>query len=505
LSRRWELLLFVFILGLLMVASSSAALFQNLQGTDGSITQIESGIQQFTLDYDMSGGFLVSPQSPDDGLTTSDNMPDFKFTVVHPTLVMFNCSLWLQNGTSSKVYASGVAVNASVTTLTPSSVVPNGVWQWWINCTGDSLSGVSEKRNITINVFRGEKTFTSTYDGSTRTYWLDLPDNFDVSAPTPLLFFLHGYHGSRLTYISYTGLRQVFQNHTWIVASTDCRTANGYPNWYAEPSRQDITDVLNMLKHDYLIDASHVHVMGNSMGGGGALKYAMFDNQVIASVVDINGVTNFTAFYSQTPTYKASLVASYGGTPSQVPAVYNNESALGNEQRFSHTPVMILHGTADDTISVSQSRNLNQSLSARGYVVNYVELPGVGHDILAVISGREMQIFNWLNDHPMWGNTHLMLTVQPNQYTYAKGQSLTLFVTAYNAHNPALDGVLSLTISGAGEYGYFDFQTVKVTTNGIREYSFDWSIPDVAGTYVVEVGLVPAQLTAYDTAWVKVT
>jgi hypothetical protein len=166
---------------------------------------------------------------------------------------------------------------------------------------------------------------------------------------------------------------------------------------------------------------------------------------------------------------------------------------------------MILHGTADDTISVSQSQNLNKSLSARGYVVNYVELPGVGHDILAVISGREMQIFNWLNDHPMWGNTHLMLTVQPNQDTYAKGQSLTLFVTAYNAHNPALDGVLSLTISGAGEYGYFDFQTVKVTTNGIREYSFDWSIPDVAGTYVVEVGLVPAELTAYDSVWVKVT
>jgi len=144
-------------------------------------------------------------------------------------------------------------------------------------------------------------------------------------------------------------------------------------------------------------------------------------------------------------------------------------------------------------------------LSARGYVVNYVELPGVGHDILAVISGRELQIFNWLKDHPMWGNTHLMLSVQPNQDTYAKGQSLTLLVTAYNEHNQALDGILSLTISGAGENGHFDFQTVNVTANGIREYSFDWRIPDVAGTYVAEVGLVPAQLTAYDTSWIKVT
>ena len=178
--------------------------------------------------------------------------------------------------------------------------------------------------------------------------------------------------------------------------------------------------------------------MGNSMGGGGALKYAMFNNQVIASVVDINGVTNFTAFYSETPTYKASLVASYGGTPSQVPAVYNNESALGNEQRFSHTPVMILHGTADDTISVSQSRNLNQSLSARGYVVNYVELPGVGHDILAVISGREMQIFNWLISHPLSTPVHLLLTTQPSQGSYVRGQSITFTVNVFNQLNPAV-------------------------------------------------------------------
>jgi hypothetical protein len=166
---------------------------------------------------------------------------------------------------------------------------------------------------------------------------------------------------------------------------------------------------------------------------------------------------------------------------------------------------MILHGTADDTISVSQSQNLNQSLSARGYVVNYVELPGVGHDIIAVISGRELQIFNWLNEHPMWGNTHLMLSVGPNQDVYSRGQQVTFFVTVFNERNPALDGILSLTISGAGEYWYFDFQKVNVAAKGIREYSFDWSIPDVAGTYVVEVGLVPAELTAYDATWVKVT
>ena len=92
------------------------------------------------------------------------------------------------------------------------------------------------------------------------------------------------------------------------------------------------------------------------MGGGGALKYGMFNNGVVASLVDIHGIANFTQFYNDNSGYRASLVATYGGTPTQVPVVYANESALGNEVRFRHTPVMILHGTADTVVSVSQSR-----------------------------------------------------------------------------------------------------------------------------------------------------
>jgi hypothetical protein len=53
-----------------------------------------------------------------------------------------------------------------------------------------------------------------------------------------------------------------------------------------------------------------------------------------------------------------------------------------------------------------------------------------------------------------------------------------------------LESILTLTVSGAGEYGYFDFQTINVTVNVVREYRFRWSIPDIAGAYVVEVGLV---------------
>ena len=235
-------------------------------------------LYQDIRDYDDSL-FTIILHSPYNDTTTMDNMPDFKFTVIHTSQLTFNCSLWLQNASFPNVYATkNDAVNGSLTTVTPSSPIPNGDWWWWINCTDGSASNISEKRRITINVFRGDKTFTASYDGSTRYYWLDLPDNFDNSTPTPLVFFLHGYGGSRTQLLSKVSCAETSIPEPHLDCGELLTAAKKEViDWYTEPTRRDITDVLNILRHDYSIDSNHVHVMGKSMGGGGALKYAMFN------------------------------------------------------------------------------------------------------------------------------------------------------------------------------------------------------------------------------------
>jgi subtilisin family serine protease len=100
---------------------------------------------------------------------------------------------------------------------------------------------------------------------------------------------------------------------------------------------------------------------------------------------------------------------------------------------------------------------------------------------------------------------HLLLSTEPNQATYSMGQSLTLKVTVFNELNPALESTLALTINGPGGYYHYDFQSVAIEAKKVKDYSFVWNVPVVTGTYVVEVGLVPAQLTAYDAAWLNVT
>ena len=99
---------------------------------------------------------------------------------------------------------------------------------------------------------------------------------------------------------------------------------------------------------------------------------------------------------------------------------------------------------------------------------------------------------------------HLLLTVEPSQATYFRGQELTFTVNVFNQLNPPLESTLTLTVSGPGDYWYFDFDRISVAADVVGVYSFSWSVPDVAGTYIVEVSLVPPMLTAYDAVWLEV-
>ncbi len=99
---------------------------------------------------------------------------------------------------------------------------------------------------------------------------------------------------------------------------------------------------------------------------------------------------------------------------------------------------------------------------------------------------------------------HLLLTVEPSG-VYLRGQPVTLITTVFNELNPALESTLALTITGPEGLYHYDFQTVSVAADEVKDYSFSWVVPDVAGKYVVEVSSVPAELTTYDVIWLDAT
>ena len=59
------------------------------------------------------------------------------------------------------------------------------------------------------------------------------------------------------------------------------------------------------------------------------------------------------------------------------------------------TPVWVFHGGADDTVPVTESRQMVAALKAAGGNVRYTEYPGVKHDSWDT-AYAEPDLFPWL-------------------------------------------------------------------------------------------------------------
>jgi subtilisin family serine protease len=132
-------------------------------------------------------------------------------------------------------------------------------------------------------------------------------------------------------------------------------------------------------------------------------------------------------------------------------------------------------------------------------------VPGSRLDyVFTVGTGPYNVTFSYLNLPVSHATVYLLLTEDPTAATYTAGQSVTLVVNVLSRLNQPLSSTLTLTVTGPSGYYYFDLQRINVAADAVGDYIFDWNVPNGAGTYVVEVGLIPPRLTAYDAVWLRV-
>jgi acetyl esterase len=74
--------------------------------------------------------------------------------------------------------------------------------------------------------------------------------------------------------------------------------------------------------------------------------------------------------------------ALFGGTVTQVPAVYRDASPVAHVDPTS-APFLVVHGVHDTVVPVAHARRLVAVLQEAGIAVDYVEYPDAGHDVFA--------------------------------------------------------------------------------------------------------------------------
>lgn len=122
--------------------------------------------------------------------------------------------------------------------------------------------------------------------------------------------------------------------------------------------------------------AAMLGVTDQAAGLEGHGGYADFSSRVNA-VVAFNGVFDLTRA-RQTPAGSEAAGGFLGGSSAEQPDLYKKASPVAHVDRAS-APFLLLHGTADTTVSIEQSRMMLKQLTDAGVKAEIDETEGAAH------------------------------------------------------------------------------------------------------------------------------
>lgn len=189
-------------------------------------------------------------------------------------------------------------------------------------------------------------------------FWLNLPADSILKNRPPVLIFLHGrsLSGTDLNRVKRYGVIHEIEKGRNIPAIVVApQVAKG--SW--DPAK--ILEVLRYVQQLYATDTNRVYVCGMSLGGYGVLHFAGAYPEKVTAGVALCG----------------------GGNPKDA-------------CNLAQVPLWIQHGTADEAVPVSESREIVAAIQkCSGELVKYTEIRGANHGALErVFRGDEM--YEWL-------------------------------------------------------------------------------------------------------------
>jgi dipeptidyl aminopeptidase/acylaminoacyl peptidase len=168
-----------------------------------------------------------------------------------------------------------------------------------------------------------------------------------------------------------------------------------------------------------IVDPKHIGLNGHSYGGEGA-AFIGTRSKLFAAVGVGAGVTDLFTDFSQSWGWSYQVTGGsgangndyylygqgrWGFSPWDKPDVYHAESALTHVPE-TVAPILIMHGTADPTVSFAEGMNFYNALRYNGKQATLLAYPGEGHGLRGLANRKDltiryMQFFNhYLKDAP---------------------------------------------------------------------------------------------------------
>ncbi len=233
------------------------------------------------------------------------------------------------------------------------------------------------------------------YEFDGRKAWLQLPADYAAEPDRrwPAIVFLHGRGGSHLRNNilseSYRPFRALVKQQGYLLAAPDY----GANNWFNAQAEEIIGALIRSLQKTHRMDERRLLLMGSSMGGGAALAYAGRHPGEVIGVCDVFGVSDWEQLHKDGKFHKF-LEPAFGGPPPADGGAYRERSAMNYIPALARMPVLIIHGEKDRTVPIAYSERLHEALQAAGGNVEFIRVPGKGHDN-TIIEGLEPNVLEF--------------------------------------------------------------------------------------------------------------
>jgi dipeptidyl aminopeptidase/acylaminoacyl peptidase len=229
-------------------------------------------------------------------------------------------------------------------------------------------------------------------DGQINDGILTYPDDYRPGHRYPLVVYSHGGPEAASTEHFDAGeigpLRDLFAAHGFLVFEPNYRGSDNLGNdhehaIYRDPGKgpdRDVISGIRMLERRGLVDPKRIAAVGHSYGGY-MTAWLISHQHFWRCAVVADGVVDWTQEYELSGAGNLAWVRdSLGGSPwnPRSAALYIKDSPITDAGQIT-TPTLILSGTADITVPITESFALYHALASHHVPVKFIGIPGAYH------------------------------------------------------------------------------------------------------------------------------
>lgn len=229
----------------------------------------------------------------------------------------------------------------------------------------------------------------SARDGLDIPAYLTLPEGKTAKA-LPLIAYVHGGPHARDSH-GYDPMAQMLASRGYAVLQPQFRMSTGFgwkhhtAGWkqWGLSMQDDVTDGVNALVKQGIVDPKRVCIIGASYGGYATMYGLAKDPDFYQCGVNWVGVTDVKMLFTVTWSdmrgpYMDNLGALMHGDPKKDEAYFKQSSAIENASKIK-APVLMAYGSEDIRVPLVHGEKMRDALLKQGNTVQWMVMTGEGH------------------------------------------------------------------------------------------------------------------------------